>query len=53
MSKTFQKILDLIDRNELRISYHGYDELANDDIFVLDVLSGLKDARMIEDYLDY
>jgi len=53
VSKTFQKILDLIDRHELKISYHGYEELAKDDIFVLDIVSGLKEAQVVEDYPNY
>jgi hypothetical protein len=34
MSRTFEQIQDLVGREEIRISEHGYDELAMDDIFV-------------------
>jgi hypothetical protein len=34
MSATFQQILDLIARGEVRVSSHGYDELAQDGILV-------------------
>jgi hypothetical protein len=53
MSQTFKQILDLIGRGEVRISVHGYDELAEDDIFVKDVMAGVSDGVVIEDYPNY
>jgi hypothetical protein len=32
MGQILQQILELIERGEVRISAHGYDELAEDDI---------------------
>jgi len=43
----------LILSGSIRVSSHGYDELAEDDILVRDVIKGVKDALLVEDYLDY
>jgi hypothetical protein len=53
VSKTFQRIIELIQNNELLISSHGYDELSNESIFVRDVLGSLGEATVVEDYPDY
>jgi hypothetical protein len=41
MSRTFERIQALVARQEIRISEHGYDELAADDILVDDIISGV------------
>jgi hypothetical protein len=45
-------VQSLARRGVVRISAHGYDELAEDGIFAGDVLSGLSSAVVVEDYLD-
>ena len=40
-------------RGEVRVSLHGYEELAADDVLVRDVVDGLATAVVVEDYPDY
>ena len=53
MSKTFERILKLIESNEIMISDHGYDELASDDIIIRDIMASVMNAVVIENYPDY
>jgi hypothetical protein len=53
MSQTFQSIRDLVARQEVVISDHGYDELAADGILVEEIITGVCEATMIEDYPTY
>jgi len=53
MSQTFEKILTLVGTGEVVVSEHGYDELANDHILVRDVMAGISNAIVVEDYPNY
>ena len=46
-------IIDLVDRKEMKVSAHGYDELAEDGILIKDILSSIANAEIVEDYPDY
>ena len=48
--ETLRLVQGLAAAGEVRISDHGYDELADDAIFVDEVLAGLSDAVVVEDY---
>jgi hypothetical protein len=53
MNAMLKKVKELIIRGEVKISEHGYDELAEDGIFVREVISGISDAEVLEDYPEY
>ena len=48
--KTLDRIKILVAEGRILVSTHGYDEMAADDIFFSDVVRGLADAEMVEDY---
>jgi len=53
LSKTLNTIRKLVQEGNIRISEHGYDELAADDIYVREIINGVVDAVVIEDYPEY
>ena len=53
MSKTFDIVLQLVRQNKILISDHGYDELAADDIFINDIIQGIKNGIVVEDYPNF
>jgi hypothetical protein len=50
MSKTLEKVQALAMTGEIRVSLHGSEELASDDIRVRDTVASLQHAVVIEDY---
>lgn len=49
-SDTFENIKKLINNKEVLISSHGYEELAEDDIFVKDIIDSIQSSILLEDY---
>ena len=50
MSKTLERIRALIREDSVRISEHGYDELADDGLSAREIIEGVDEAATIEDY---
>jgi Domain of unknown function (DUF4258) len=53
VSRTLDLVQALAQRGEVRVSLHGYKELAADDISPDDAISGVQAALGIEDYPNY
>ncbi len=53
MSSTLAAVRDLVAASAVLISAHGYDQLADDDILISDVLEGVAGAQVVEDYPEY
>jgi hypothetical protein len=53
MSKIFETIIQLINRKEILVSQHGYDEMMADNIFFKDVIASVIEGVVIEEYPDY
>ena len=53
MSMTLDKVRALVQRGEVRVSDHGYDEMSDEDILARDVLAGVLDSVVVEDYPTY
>lgn len=53
MGNMFEEILELIQRYDVRISDHGYEELSQEDIFVRDIMAGVSAGTVVEEYPEY
>jgi hypothetical protein len=53
LSDILERIRTLVVRGEVRVSLHGYDELAADNIHVHDIIDGVDMAVAIEEYPNY
>lgn len=50
MSDTLAAVQRLVAAGEVKISEHGYDELAEDRISAKDIIGGVHEATVVEDY---
>ena len=53
MGETFDKVCALVERGEAKISDHGYDEMSDEDILAREVLAGVSEGILVEDYPTY
>ena len=53
MGSLLGAIRNLVENGKVKISDHGYDELANDGIYVRDVVSSIDAAVLVQEYPDY
>jgi hypothetical protein len=53
LSEFLKRVRVLIRAGDVRISEHGYDELAEDGLTAREVLGGIQEAVVVEEYLNY
>ncbi|WP_294042273.1 DUF4258 domain-containing protein [Thiolapillus sp.] len=53
MNEFFEKVRALVSTGEVLISEHGYDELAEDSLSAREVLDGIVNAAVVEEYPNY
>jgi len=53
LSDFIERVRDLLRTDDVRISEHGYDELSEDGLMAREVLAGVKEAVVVEEYLNY
>jgi len=53
LSDFIDRVRDLLRAGDVRISEHGYDELADDGLTAREVLGSIQEAVVVEEYLNY
>ncbi|QIT55840.1 DUF4258 domain-containing protein [Aquisalimonas sp. 2447] len=53
MTELLSRVQELIAKGDVRISEHGYDELADDDLRAREILAGVTAAKVVEEYPDF
>jgi hypothetical protein len=53
LSNTLRKIKQLVVSGDVRVSDHGYDELANDELTAREIVSGVENGILVEGYPEY
>ena len=52
-SQTLDRVRLLVEQGDLRVSDHGYDELAADGLSARECIASIADGKVVEDYPDY
>jgi hypothetical protein len=50
LKDTFDRIKELVKSGDVKISEHGYDELAEDDLNVREIVKSVENSVLVEDY---
>ncbi len=53
LNEFFRRVCGLISAGEVRISEHGYDEMAEDGLTARELLAGILESVIVEEYPDY
>jgi hypothetical protein len=53
MADTFPRIQTLVQAGDVRVSEHGYDEMAEDGLGVRELIAGISAAVIVEEYPNY
>jgi hypothetical protein len=53
VTNTLERVQTLVATGDVRISEHGYDELAADGLLAREIVGGVATASVVEDYPDY
>lgn len=53
MIEFVEQVRKLIRAGEVRISEHGYDEMMEDDLTARELIAGVTEAEVVEEYPDY
>jgi len=53
MKSLFKKIMELIHQKDVIVSFHGYEELENDNIYIKELLDSINNVKCIREYPDY
>jgi hypothetical protein len=53
MEKVWPRILALVSQGNVRISEHGYDELSQDGLLAREIVAGVGNGLVVEEYPDY
>lgn len=53
MSELFNRLFYLVNKEEIKISDHGYEELSEDRLSLRDVIRNFSSGVVVEEYLEY